>query len=187
MFNFFKRKNEKKQSIDWDKIQLSEFQSKQLVKYISRENTFELGPRRSGKSMLGSLIAIEEATKTPNVEVLVISPKEEISKYLLLNTKSLMREYEVQDLETGYFVSSIAFVNGSSIKFRGVSSIRDTAVRGRSRLKPPFSLIFYDEYDFMERSALNYSINIMTENGAIDKTTLHIGLSTCFFAERFSI
>ena len=50
MFNFLGRKKKKEPTIDWDKIELNELQSREYEKYLNRINSFELAPRQTGKS-----------------------------------------------------------------------------------------------------------------------------------------
>jgi hypothetical protein len=84
------------------------------------------------------------------------------------------------------FNSLITFPNKSTIAFRSADSYDPDCFRGKS-IGRPYSLICYDEYDFANRSTLGRYLHDLKLYGMIDENTLHMGLSTGFFTERFSI
>jgi hypothetical protein len=186
MFNFLKPAIKKEEpTIDWGKIRFNDLQCQQYDKYLKRENSFELAPRRSGKTFFSSYISTKEALETPETLILCLGDNMSQTNHFWRETGDFIEAGGMENVKLK-FNSLITFPNKSTIAFRSTDSYDPDCFRGRNIFRP-YSLICYDEYDFANRITLGRYLHDLKLYGMIDKNTLHMGLSTGFFTERFSI
>tara|TARA_R110000851_G_scaffold119451_1_gene247243 strand:- start:20 stop:628 length:609 start_codon:yes stop_codon:yes gene_type:complete len=187
-FDWFLGKCEKKEepTIDWGKFQFfNDLQCQQYDKYLKRENSFELAPRQSGKTFFGSYISTKEAMATPETLILCLGANMSQTNHFWCETGDFIKAGGMENIKLK-FNSLITFPNRSTITFKSIDSYNPDCFRGRN-IHRPYSLVFYDEYDFANRSILSRYLRDLNHYDMIDKNTLHMGLSTGFFTERFSI
>lgn len=158
---------------------IKNFQNNAIRAFQENRNYFDANiPRQTGKTFIGLRIALWSALSKPQSNSFVITRKIETASFFLRELEKIFERLDIPYEKMTVSRHKIVLPNKSVISFVTSSFRNEVHFRGEN-FGPWIDFIYYDEYDWFDRSQLSEMLNTMK----IDNSTIHLGLSSNYFEE----